>query len=118
MAFAITGYFFKTMTEWVFARRYFPVPTTILQMGDTFYHLVGLAAGLAVFLALMLNGRSKVFVEEVAIETSKVTWPTTKETVNAAIVVSIAVVIAGFVLFFLDMMLGSALRWSLNTIIQ
>jgi len=113
-----TWFFVKTMSEWLVARRYFPIPTSVMEMGEFFYHGLGLSAALAVILGLYFYGKSRVFIDEVAVETSKVTWPTMKDTVNATIVVSIAIIIAGFALGAVDWAIGSVFNWSFKALLN
>jgi preprotein translocase subunit SecE len=58
-------------------------------------------AGL-VFLVLYKSSVVNVFMNQVASELVKVTWPTQDETLKASIFVIIAVVIAGVALWFVD----------------
>ena len=118
LAAVVSWYFVRSTAEWVVARRFFAIPNFVFEMGDLFYHLIGLLAGIGVFLGLFLNQKSKVFIDEVAVETSKVSWPTWKDTVNATIVVSIAIIIAGFAFGAMDWFIGWTFKWSFEQLLK
>lgn len=63
---------------------------------------VSVVAGLGLFLGLNRSSVANGFMNEVVTEVSKVTWPTSNETVKATIAVLIAVTIAGVVLWLVD----------------
>jgi preprotein translocase SecE subunit len=111
---ALTWYFMQHASEWIIARRYFPTPNFILELGEYFHHIVGFVSAVVVLVVLFMNAKANQFIEEVAVETSKVSWPTLKETVNAAVVVSVAVIVAGFMLSFVDMSIGWIFRKGLE----
>ena len=69
---------------------------------DMIVRLGSLALGAAVGLGLYLNDKSNAFMNEVVLEMSRVTWPTSKETTNATIWVILFVIIAGAFLGALD----------------
>jgi len=111
LAGVVTWYFVRSMSEWIVARRFFPIPNVIFDMGDLFYHLLGLGSALTIVIFLWKHNKSKVFLDEVSVETSKVTWPTLKDTRNATVVVTIAILIAGFALGGMDWTIGAILKW-------
>lgn len=68
--------------------------------------------GVVLFVCLYRNQKVNSFMNEVVLELlTKVSWPTSKDTVSATIVVLITVVIAGIVLALLDWLWVIALRW-------
>jgi len=54
------------------------------------------------------------FLQQVRTETSKVTWPTRRETVTSAIMVFIMVILAGIFFFVLD----QGLSWFVTTLLS
>ena len=58
--------------------------------------------GLGLFFGLYKSAIVNTFMNEVAAEIGKVTWPTQNETTKATIAVLIAVTIAGTLLWFVD----------------
>jgi preprotein translocase subunit SecE len=58
--------------------------------------------GAAVGFGFYLNDQSNAFMNEVVLELTRVTWPTSKETTNATIWVMLFVVVAGAFLGGLD----------------
>lgn len=66
--------------------------------------LMGASAlmGFVLFLGLYKSNVANTFMNETVAEVSKVTWPTTDETLKATIAVLIAVTIAGTVLWVVD----------------
>ena len=69
---------------------------------DMIIRFGSIALGAALGLGLYLNDSSNAFMNEVVLELSRVTWPTTKETTNATIWVILFVVVAGAMLGALD----------------
>ena len=67
--------------------------------------------GVSIFVYLLRNVKSQVFMDEVVLELSRVTWPTRQETTKATIVVVIMVLIAGFVVGALDGLWHWALKF-------
>jgi preprotein translocase SecE subunit len=74
---------------------------------------LSVALGLGLFIYLLKNQKSRVFMDEVVLELSRVTWPTQRDTSKATIVVVIMVLIAGFVVGALD----GFWHWALKFII-
>ncbi|RYZ95360.1 MAG: preprotein translocase subunit SecE [Proteobacteria bacterium] len=60
------------------------------------------AVGIGSFIAFTKSGKASNFMQEVVTEVSKVTWPTSNETVKATIAVLIAVTIAGVLFWLMD----------------
>jgi len=54
------------------------------------------------------------FIREVRQETSKVTWPTRKETMVTTVMVFIMVFLAAIFFWVVDLVLGSAVRFLLG----
>lgn len=76
---------------------------------------VSVALGAAIFFVLYSNSTANTFMNEVAVELlTKVTWPTSKDTISATIVVIVTVVIAGIVLALFDWIFTLGLQgfWS------
>jgi len=69
---------------------------------DLVVRLVAIVIGAAVGLGLYWNNQSNVFMNEVVLELSRVTWPTSKEATNATIWVMLFVIAAGAFLGALD----------------
>lgn len=80
---------------------------------DLIVRIVSIALGGLLFLVLYRNETSNQFMNEVAVELGRVTWPTQKETMNATFVVLIMVLISGLVLGFLDYVWTKLLQWVL-----
>lgn len=75
---------------------------------------LSLFIGAGLFFGLYRSATVNAFMNEVAIELmTKVSWPTSKETVSATIVVIVTVVIAGFILGLFDSLWVYMLRWFL-----
>jgi len=68
-----------------------------------------LVAGI-IFVLLYRHEKANVFMNEVMMELSRVSWPTQKETSSATMVVVIMVMISGMVLGFLDYLWTELLR--------
>ncbi len=58
--------------------------------------------GLVLFIGLFKSSVANTFMNETVAEVTKVTWPTSDETLKATIAVLIAVTIAGTVLWLVD----------------
>ena len=67
--------------------------------------------GALVFWGCYSHTQTNTFMNEVAVELSRVTWPTQKETSNATFIVIIMVLISGMVLGFLDYFWTMLLKW-------
>ena len=102
----------------------FLILTGLIKLVDTYdiesklsaaeYIVRGLSilTGVVLFVCLYRNQQVNTFMNEVVLELlTKVSWPTSKDTVSATIVVLITVVIAGIVLALLDWLFVIALRW-------
>lgn len=61
-----------------------------------------IALGAALGFGLYLNDKSNAFMNEVVLEMSRVTWPSSKETTNATIWVVVFVLICGAILGAFD----------------
>ena len=118
LAGVVTWFFVRTILEWLIAQRFFPTPNFILDMGDLFYHIAGLVVALGVILGLLINLKSRVFIDEVSVETSKVTWPGMRDTVNATIVVTIAIILAGFLFGAMDWTIGVLFKWVIERLFK
>ena len=75
----------------------------IVQIGSV------VCAGL-LFLILYRNDKANQFMNEVMLELSRVTWPTTKETSSATFVVIIMVLISGMALGLMDYVWTSLMK--------
>jgi preprotein translocase SecE subunit len=69
---------------------------------DLIIRFGSIALGAALGFGLYLNDQSNAFLNEVVLEMSRVTWPTSKETTNATIWVVLFVLIAGAILGAFD----------------
>lgn len=70
-------------------------------------------AGALVFLILYRHQQANQFMNEVMVELSRVSWPTTKETSSATFIVIVMVLISGLFLGLLDYVWTSLLKWVL-----
>lgn len=80
---------------------------------DLILRAVALVGGLGLFFVLYRSERANQFMNEVAVELSRVTWPSQRDTVNSTFVVIIMVIISGIVLGFLDYCWIQLLKWVL-----
>jgi preprotein translocase SecE subunit len=71
-----------------------------------------LAGGL-LFVGLYRSEQANQFMNEVVVELSRVTWPTTKDTSSATMIVIVMVLISGIVLGLLDYCWIQLLKWVL-----
>lgn len=69
---------------------------------DLIIRFGSIALGAALGFGLYFNDQSNAFLNEVVLEMSRVTWPTSKETTNATIWVVLFVLIAGAILGAFD----------------
>ena len=69
--------------------------------------------GALVFWGCYSHTQTNTFMNEVAVELSRVTWPTQKETTSATFVVIIMVLICGIVLGLFDFTWTKLLQWIL-----
>jgi preprotein translocase SecE subunit len=68
--------------------------------------------GVGVFFVLFRSAATNLFMNEVVVELlTKVTWPTSKDTSSATVVVMITVVLAGIMLAFFDWIFTLSLNW-------
>jgi len=74
--------------------------------------LAVLAGGL-LFVGLYRSEQANQFMNEVVVELSRVTWPTTKDTSSATMIVIVMVLISGIVLGLLDYCWIQLLKWVL-----
>ena len=74
---------------------------------------VSLVAGLITFLVLYLNRSANQFMNEVMLEVSRVTWPTSNDTVKATFIVVIMVIVTGMILGALDQLWTKLIQWAL-----
>ncbi len=82
---------------------------------DLVIRIFSVVLGGVVFLILYSNQKSNDYMNEVAAELfTKVSWPTTKDTSAATVVVMVSVLIAGIVLAVLDWLftLGFSSLWN------
>ena len=69
--------------------------------------IISAGLGVAVFFGLQKNQKTVVFMNEVVLELTKVTWPVKKETMLSAVIVIIMVGIASVIMFLFDAGWGS-----------
>ena len=84
--------------------------STIKQI-DLFIRIASILLGAGVGFGLYLNNQSNAFMNEVVLEMSRVTWPTSKDTTNATIFVIIFVIIAGLILGDFDSLWSYLINW-------
>ncbi len=72
--------------------------------------------GMAAYVAVQTEkGRNAwVFVLDARVEVRKVVWPSRKETVQTTMIVIGMVTLVAIILYFLDFLLGSMVRWVLG----
>lgn len=73
-------------------------------------YLIGFGIAVGVGLWVRRNDRANNFLNEVALELSRVTWPARKETVASAGVVVVLIGIAALILFLIDTLWGTMIR--------
>src|SRR4051812_88536 len=73
-----------------------------VKQADMIIRLGSILLGAALGFGLYLNDKSNAFMNEVVLEMTRVTWPTSKETTNATIWVMLFVLIAGAILGTFD----------------
>lgn len=73
----------------------------------------GVLCGALLFLFLVRHQKTNQFMDEAALELSRVTWPTQKDTYRATIVVVIMVLISGAILGAFDALWTWALKFVL-----
>ncbi len=71
---------------------------------------ISFTAAVAAGFSARRSERANRFLNEVALELGKVTWPQRKETVASAGVVIVLVGIAALILFLMDILWGTAIR--------
>jgi preprotein translocase subunit SecE len=96
---ALVAYIFFTFTLQLSAT--FDWETRVRDI-DTIVRVGSIGIGALVFFILFRNEKANVFMNEVAAELARVTWPTQKETSSATFIVIVMVMISGLVLGFLD----------------
>jgi preprotein translocase SecE subunit len=84
-----------------------------LKSIDLVIRLGSIVLGAGLGLGLYLNDASNAFTNEVVLEMTRVTWPATKESMNATIWVILFVLVAGAVLGAFD----SLWAWIIKIII-
>ena len=80
---------------------------------DLVIRLASVAIGALLFLILYKNDSANQFMHETVTELSRVTWPTSKETVSATWVVIIMVLVTGMILGLLDKFWTLVIQWIL-----
>lgn len=73
-------------------------------------YLIGFAAAVAAGVLTRRNEVANVFLNEVVLELSRVTWPTRKETIASAGVVVVLIAICAVILFLIDSLWGTVIR--------
>ncbi len=71
---------------------------------------IALAAAAGAFITVRTNRKAMTFLNEVAMELSKVTWPNRKETVASTGVIIVMVGIASVIMFLFDTVWGTLTR--------
>jgi preprotein translocase subunit SecE len=80
---------------------------------EVILRVVSVAVGAILFFVLYRNQRVNQFMNEVMGELARVTWPSTRDTSSATMIVIVMVVISGIVLGFLDYFWVQLLKWIL-----
>ncbi len=83
------------------------------------YRVLGLVLMVSIALAISYTTRLGqaivAFAHEARMEVRKVVWPTRQETVQTTLMVIVAVVIIGIILWIIDMILANAIQWLTGT---
>lgn len=77
---------------------------------DLFRHGLPIGVGLALFLFLQINPRTRLWGDEVVSELRKVVWPSRKDTTAMTIVVCIMVLVSSIVVSSFDLFSGYVLQ--------
>ncbi len=80
---------------------------------DMVIRLISLGLTLVLFVGLYRNETANQFMHEAVTELSRVTWPTSKETTSATVVVLIMVLITGLLLGLVDKFWTLVIQWIL-----
>ncbi len=104
---AVVGYFVLQVTDTLWGVFRFHAPQ---DLPFTPAQLIGVVAGVIVFILVKRNNRIVQFCDEVVAELAKVTWPPKKETLLSTVVVSIMVGICALILFCFDTLWGTLVK--------
>jgi preprotein translocase subunit SecE len=74
---------------------------------------ISVFAGAILFVALYRNDQANQFMNEVMAELARVTWPTSRDTSSATLIVIVMVVVSGMILGLLDYFWIQLLKWVL-----
>ena len=69
---------------------------------DLVRHGVPAASGIALFVYMVASAKTRVWAQEVIAEVAKVVWPSKKDTTAMTIVVTIIILVSGFMLGAFD----------------
>jgi len=103
----LAGIFVRELVQAIWVAAGIPLPLDWLISPTD---MIAAAAGIAVFLALLLNVKVNEFTNEVITELGRVVWPDRKETVLSTGVVSALVGICAMLFFVIDMVWGSLVK--------
>jgi preprotein translocase subunit SecE len=107
---ALLGYLILTLASKVVGT--YDLETRIRNV-ELIVQIGSFAVGGILFFILYRNDKANQFMNEVMLELSRVTWPTTKETSSATFVVIIMVLISGMLLGLLDYFWTSLMKFIL-----
>lgn len=77
-------------------------------------HGIPVGFGLACFLYMVLTPKVKIWAGEVALEISKIVWPSIKDTRALTIVASIIILIAAIIFWIFDLISSQLIEFILN----
>ena len=80
----------------------------------TIREVLPVAVGAIVFTVLIRHVRANAFLDEVAAELRKVTWPSHQDVVRSTTVVLVCVIIASFILAGFDLLWGKLIGYLLK----
>jgi preprotein translocase subunit SecE len=89
-------------------------PVARFHNQEMFKHGLPVAVGLLFFLALFLNTKAHVFLDEAVTEVRKVVWPSRKDTTAMTIVCCVMVVAAGIGFGIFDFMASQLIKVFVN----
>lgn len=110
LAFAVlVAFLLLSSASWLLA--YYNLETRNTQL---WLRVGAVVVAAAVFAGMYFHGRTNQFMNEVMVELSRVTWPTTRDTGAATFVVVVMVLISGFVLGVFDWLCVGMMTWVLG----
>jgi len=107
---ALVAFILFRAGQWSVAR--FDLETRVRNV-DVILQGVSVGVGVLLFAFLFRHKKTNTFMNEVALELSKVTWPTQKDTWGSTWIVIIMVLISGLFLGVVDYFWTEVVKWIL-----